>query len=86
MAGLEREALRSARFLMVEETGTGPDFPFSGEKLSPVLTVYRARDFDHACAIVADIYAFQGAGTRSASTAPTTRTSCASASNCRCRA
>jgi sulfoacetaldehyde dehydrogenase len=39
---------------MVEETGTGPDFPFSGEKLSPVLTVYRARDFDHACAIVAE--------------------------------
>ncbi len=62
MAGLEREALRSARFLMVEETGAGPDFPFSGEKLSPVLTVYRARDFDHACAIVADIYAYQGAG------------------------
>jgi len=62
IAGLEREALQSARFLMVEETGTGPDFPYSGEKLSPVLTVYRARDFDHACAIVADIYAFQGAG------------------------
>ena len=62
LAGLEREALRSARFLMVEEAGTGPDCPFSGEKLSPVLAVYRARDFDHACAIVADIYAFQGAG------------------------
>ena len=62
IAGLEREALRSARFLMVEETGAGPDFPYSGEKLSPVLTVYRARDFDHACAIVADIYAYQGAG------------------------
>jgi sulfoacetaldehyde dehydrogenase len=62
LAGLEREALHGARFLMVEESGTGPDFPFSGEKLSPVLTVYRARDFDHACAIVADIYAFQGAG------------------------
>jgi sulfoacetaldehyde dehydrogenase len=62
LAGLEREALRGARFLMVEESGTGPDFPFSGEKLSPVLAVYRARDFDHACAIVADIYAFQGAG------------------------
>ena len=62
IAGLEREALRSARFLMVEETGAGPDYPFSGEKLSPVLTVYRARDFDHACAIVAGIYAYQGAG------------------------
>jgi sulfoacetaldehyde dehydrogenase len=62
IAGLESEALQGARFLMVEETGAGPDFPFSGEKLSPVLTVYRARDFDHACAIVVDIYAFQGAG------------------------
>jgi sulfoacetaldehyde dehydrogenase len=62
IAGLEREALHSARFLMVEESGAGPDFPYSGEKLSPVLTVYRARDFDHACAIVADIYAYQGAG------------------------
>ncbi len=62
IAGLEREALSAARFLMVEETGTGPDFPFSGEKLSPVLTVYRARDFDHACAVVGEIYAFQGAG------------------------
>jgi sulfoacetaldehyde dehydrogenase len=62
LAELEREALRTARFLMVEETGAGPDYPYSGEKLSPVLTVYRARDFDHACAIVADIYAFQGAG------------------------
>ena len=26
----------------------GPDFPFSMEKLSPVLTVYKAKDFDHA--------------------------------------
>ncbi|MBL8478022.1 MAG: aldehyde dehydrogenase family protein [Sterolibacteriaceae bacterium] len=62
IAGLESEALQTARFLMVEETGAGPEFPFSGEKLSPVLAVYRARDFDHACAIVGDIYAFQGAG------------------------
>ena len=29
------------RFLIVEETGTGPDYPFSGEKLSVVLTLYR---------------------------------------------
>ena len=36
----------NARALMVEEDGIGPNHPFSGEKLSPVLTVYRARDFD----------------------------------------
>jgi sulfoacetaldehyde dehydrogenase len=62
MAGLSGARFESARFLMVEETGAGPDYPYSGEKLSPVLAVYRARDFDAACAIVSDIYAFQGAG------------------------
>ena len=62
LAGLNDERFRRAAFLMVEETGAGPAFPFSGEKLSPVLTVYRASDFDHACRIVSDIYAFQGAG------------------------
>jgi sulfoacetaldehyde dehydrogenase len=62
LAGLARESALGARFLMVEETGAGPDYPFSGEKLSPVLTVYRARGFDHACEIVHRIYAHQGAG------------------------
>jgi sulfoacetaldehyde dehydrogenase len=62
IAGLKAERFERARFLMVEESGTGPDHPYSGEKLSPVLAVYRARDFDAACAIVAAIYAFQGAG------------------------
>ncbi len=62
LADLADERFRRARFLMVEETGTGPAYPFSGEKLSPVLTVYRARDFDDACRLVNEIYAFQGAG------------------------
>lgn len=62
LAGLSRAEAANPRFLMVEESGTGPDYPFSGEKLSPVLTVYRARDFEHACRIVASIYAHQGAG------------------------
>ena len=60
LAGLERCA--DASFLMVEETGAGPKYPFSGEKLSPVLTVYRARDFDHAVAIASAIYEYEGAG------------------------
>jgi sulfoacetaldehyde dehydrogenase len=47
---------------MVEETGCGENFPFSGEKLSPVLTVYRATNFEAATARVAEIYAHQGAG------------------------
>ncbi len=47
---------------MVDEDGFGPAHPYSGEKLSPVLALYRARDFAHACAIVEQIYAYQGAG------------------------
>ncbi len=62
LAGLERPAALDARFLMVEESGVGPSYPFSGEKLSPVLAVYRARDFDEAFAITRRIYDFQGKG------------------------
>ena len=62
LAGLERAGFAAAKFLMVEETGSGPEHPYSGEKLAPVLAVYRARDFDHACKLVAEIYAYQGAG------------------------
>jgi sulfoacetaldehyde dehydrogenase len=62
VAGLKRPGLDAAKFLMVEETGTGGDHPFSGEKLSLVLAVYRARDFDAAFDLVRRIYAYQGAG------------------------
>ena len=61
-AGLANPAAKSARVLMVEESGVGPGHRFSGEKLSPVLTVYRARDFAEAKDIVRRIYAYQGAG------------------------
>ncbi len=62
IAGIDRANLRDAKFLMVEETGIGGKFPFSGEKLSLVLTLYRVRDFDHAFDTVREIYAHQGAG------------------------
>jgi sulfoacetaldehyde dehydrogenase len=58
LAGLKSDA----RFLMVEETGTGADFPFSGEKLAPVLAVYKAKDFDEAFRITSAIYDYQGKG------------------------
>jgi sulfoacetaldehyde dehydrogenase len=61
-AGLADPAARAARVLMVEGGGTGPQHPFSGEKLSPVLAVYRVRDFAAAKETVRRIYAFQGAG------------------------
>ena len=60
IAGLNLAA--AGRVLMVTETGIGNGFPFSGEKLSPVMTIYRAADFNAAARIVNDIYAYQGAG------------------------
>jgi len=62
LAGLGREAVRRARILMVEETGAGPAHPFSGEKLSPVLAVYQAQDFDGAFRLTNAIYDYQGKG------------------------
>ncbi|WP_206952516.1 acylating sulfoacetaldehyde dehydrogenase [Trinickia acidisoli] len=61
-AGLDEVAAREPTFLMVEENGFGADHPFSGEKLSPVLAVYRARDFADAARTVREIYAYMGAG------------------------
>jgi len=55
-------AQRNPRILMVAEDGVGHDHPFSGEKLSPVLAIYAARDFDEAALIVDRIYAYEGAG------------------------
>ena len=61
-AGLPEVAALQPSMLLVEESGFGPEHPVSGEKLAPVLTLYRARDFEHAMAIVEQVYAWQGAG------------------------
>jgi sulfoacetaldehyde dehydrogenase len=53
---------RGAKFVMVEERGIGKAFPLSGEKLSLVLTLYRAENFAAAKGIVRDILAHQGKG------------------------
>jgi sulfoacetaldehyde dehydrogenase len=55
-------AQRDPRILMVAEDGVGHDYPFSGEKLSPVLAIYAAHDFEKAVATVERIYAYEGAG------------------------
>jgi len=56
------EAARDARFFLVEETGVGPAHPFSDEKLSLVLTVYRAPDLEAAAERVREILEFKGKG------------------------
>ncbi|MBK3735744.1 aldehyde dehydrogenase family protein [Azospirillum brasilense] len=53
---------REARFFLVEETGVGKAHPFSGEKLSLVLAVYRVPDFDAAVEQVRRILDHQGRG------------------------
>ena len=60
-AGLGPHAERG-KFAMVEETGAGADFPFSGEKLSLALTLYRAADFDAAVLRAGELLAHQGGG------------------------
>jgi len=53
---------RGCKFVMAEETGIGKAHPLSGEKLSLVLTIYRAKDFQDAKRIVRDILEYQGKG------------------------
>lgn len=49
-------------FFMVPETGFGPDFPFSGEKLTVIMALYRAADIEEAIALTNNIQAYQGQG------------------------
>jgi sulfoacetaldehyde dehydrogenase len=62
VVGFQRPEMKQAKMLMVEETGTGSEHPFSGEKLSPVLTLYRAENFEKACQKIIELYEFQGKG------------------------
>ena len=62
LVGLQRPEMKQAKMLMVEENGTGHEHPFSGEKLSPVLTLYRADNFETACQRIIELYEFQGKG------------------------
>ncbi|MEM7534465.1 MAG: aldehyde dehydrogenase family protein [Chloroflexota bacterium] len=61
-ANLTDDAAQNAKFIMVEEEGIGPDYPFSGEKLSVVLTVYKADNFDEAVDKVTNILDYMGKG------------------------
>lgn len=60
-AGLEKEA-QGARFFIVEEEGIGKDYPFSGEKLTVVLTLYKYSSFEEAINMVNQICAFSAPG------------------------
>ena len=59
---LQKTVPASTKFLVVETQGVGPDHPLSGEKLSRVLALYRASDFEHAVKKASEILNYQGAG------------------------
>ena len=61
IAGLD-EKHSSSKFLLIEEENVGDEYPFSMEKLSPVLAVYRANNFDHAVKTAKAILDNQGKG------------------------
>ncbi len=49
-------------FFIVHETGAGPDYPFSGEKMTVTMALYRAADIDEAIELTNRIQAYQGQG------------------------
>jgi sulfoacetaldehyde dehydrogenase len=60
MAGIELP--EGKQFLIVPETGAGPDHPFSGEKLSVTMALYKVNDIDEAIALTNEIQSYQGQG------------------------
>ncbi len=60
LAGMDLPAGKT--FFIVKESGFGPSYPFSGEKLSVVMALYHAKDIDHAIKLTNDIQSYQGQG------------------------
>ncbi|MFL3653890.1 MAG: aldehyde dehydrogenase family protein [Halioglobus sp.] len=50
------------QFLIVPETGCGPDYPFSGEKLTVTMAFYKVADINEAIDLTNRIQAYQGQG------------------------
>lgn len=60
--GLEAHVPADARFIVAETEGIGAGHPLSGEKLSLVLSLYRAADYADAVEISRRILSHEGAG------------------------
>jgi sulfoacetaldehyde dehydrogenase len=60
MAGIDLP--EGKQFLIVPETGTGPDHPFSGEKLTVIMALYKVKDIDEAIELTNRIQRYQGQG------------------------
>jgi sulfoacetaldehyde dehydrogenase len=60
MAGFT--APEGTQFFIIPETGYGPDYPFSGEKMTVAMALYRAKDIDEAIFLTNAIQSYQGQG------------------------
>ncbi len=60
MAGVEIPDDRL--FIIMPEDGVGPAHPYSGEKLSAILALYRVSDIDEAVSLTNEIQEYQGKG------------------------
>ncbi len=60
MAGIDLPEGKT--FLIVPEVGAGADYPFSGEKLSVTMALYKVKDIDEAIDLTNRIQAYQGQG------------------------
>ena len=59
---LEGRVPEGTEYIAVPTSGIGPQHPLSGEKLSRVLALYAARDFEDAVRVTREIQLYQGAG------------------------
>ena len=63
IAGMAGFAIPEGKvFFIVPETGAGADHPFSGEKMTVTMALYRVKDIDEAIALTNEIQAYQGQG------------------------
>ncbi|MFV0278627.1 MAG: aldehyde dehydrogenase family protein [Parahaliea sp.] len=60
MAGIDLP--EGKQFMIVPESGAGTEYPFSGEKLSVVMTLYRVKDIQEAIRLTNEIQTYQGQG------------------------
>ena len=60
MAGVEIPEDR--KFIIIPETGVGPEHPYSGEKMSVIMAFYKVTNIDEAIALTNEIQAYQGMG------------------------
>ena len=60
LAGIEIP--EDTKVLLVKETGVGDDYPFSKEKLSPILTYYTVKDKEEGIALAEKLIEYGGLG------------------------